>query len=242
MIPKIIHYCWFGHNDIPDKVKVCINSWKEKLPEYKIVLWNEDNFDVNMCQFTKQAYLNKKYAFVSDYVRFYALNKFGGIYLDTDVEVLKDFVDLLDTEYLLGFERENGELETHIIGSVQGHSINKLLLEYYNYRQFVSSDGKLDMRPNTHILSEIIRNHYRMSLELINKSNIGIKIYNHDYFCPLNLINGKLTITKNTYVIHWHTLLWVSKKTRLLKFLRQKVFIPIFGVEAYNKLEKYRKR
>ncbi|MFQ7081030.1 glycosyltransferase family 32 protein [Sellimonas intestinalis] len=115
-IPKIIHYCWFGPNPIPKNEQIYIENWQVKLPEYRFVFWNEESFDVQSVRYVKQAYDQGKYAFVSDYVRIYALNKYGGIYLDTDVEVLKDFSPFLDHNTFLGFENRT-MVGTGIIGT-----------------------------------------------------------------------------------------------------------------------------
>lgn len=236
-IPKILHYCWFGNHTMPNIVSKCISTWSNKNPDYEIYEWNEKNFDVSQNKFTYEAYQNAKYAFVADYVRFYALNMYGGIYLDTDVEVLKSFNDLLQNDFFIGYERMDGILETHIMGCIRKHEITELMLNYYNQRNFVTN-GKMDMRPNTHILTELIIETYGDNFDELKK----ITIYPFDYFCPLNLINGKLKVTKRSYVIHWHTLSWVSKKTRIIKFLRQKVIIPLFGEKFYTKFTRNRKR
>ena len=118
-IPKKIHYCWFGGNPLPKETVEYIKSWKKYCPDYEIIEWNESNFDINRNLYIKQAYEAKKYAFVSDYVRVFALYKYGGIYLDTDVEVFKDFNDLLDNESFWGFEQEN-YIATSTIGAKKG--------------------------------------------------------------------------------------------------------------------------
>ena len=106
-IPKIIHYCWFGRGEKPEIVKRCINSWKENLKDYEIIEWNENNFDININNYVKEAYENKKYAFVSDYVRVYALYNMGGIYFDTDVEVFKSLDEFLQEDSFWGFEEKD---------------------------------------------------------------------------------------------------------------------------------------
>lgn len=242
MIPKIIHYCWFGNKELPDDIKMYISTWEKNLPGYKIICWNEKNFDVGICDFTKEAYDSGKYAFVSDYVRFYALDKVGGIYLDTDMEILKSIDELLKNNYFLGFEDENGRVASCIIGSKKGHFFNKEILKYYNRRNFILKNGKFDMRPNTLIIEDILTSIYGNKLNGKETVLDDIHIYPNDYLHPLNIITNKLNITKNTYAIHWHTGLWVGWKTKLIKFIRLNIFIPLFGERGYRFIEKFRKR
>ena len=139
---KIIHYCWFGPKPLPKLAKKCIDSWKKIYPDYEIKLWNEQNFDINCCQYVKQAYLAKKYAFVTDYVRLYALYHDGGIYMDSDVEVLKNIDIFLDNVAFSGYE-SYGNCLTGIIGSIQNGKFVKDLLDEYTDRQFILDNGKL---------------------------------------------------------------------------------------------------
>lgn len=154
-IPKIIHYCWFGPNPIPKNEKIYIENWKVKLPEYRFVFWNEESFDVQSVRYVKQAYDQGKYAFVSDYVRIYALNKYGGIYLDTDVEVLKDFSPFLDHNTFLGFENRT-MVGTGIIGTQKNNPLFLKLLRYYNSHDFINKNGVADTTTNVKILNKII--------------------------------------------------------------------------------------
>ena len=140
MIPKIIHYCWFGRNPLPPLAKKCIASWKKHLPEYEIKEWNEDNFDLDMFPYDREAYDNRKFAFVTDIVRLYALYNEGGIYMDTDVEVLKSLDGFLHHTAFSGFENET-DVPTGIMASEKGGLWAKENLEYYNGRHFVKSDG-----------------------------------------------------------------------------------------------------
>ena len=243
MIPKIIHYCWFGNQDYPENVKKYIDSWKKYLPEYKFMLWNEKNFDYKKTVFTKQAYENKKYAFVSDYVRLYALKNYGGIYLDTDVELISNLDDILNDDLVLGYEEEDSGVASCFIGSKKNHIFINKLMDYYEKKSFLNSDGSYDMRPNTLIIEENLKSNYNIVLdgkETLLEDNIHI--YTYDYFHPMSLISGKMRTTSNTKAIHWHTLSWVSWKTKIIKFIRINIFIPIFGVNSYKYLERFRKR
>ena len=132
MIPKKIHYCWFGGKKLPKSVEQCIKTWKKQLPDYEIIEWNGNNFDINVCPFVKQAYENKKWAFVSDYARIYALYNEGGIYFDTDVKVLKNIEHIIDKDMVLGYE-DSGFFGTAFISVKEKHNKHiKEILDYYN--------------------------------------------------------------------------------------------------------------
>lgn len=213
MIPKIIHYCWFGGKEKPSSVLKMISTWKEKLPDYTIKEWNETNFDINQCQFVKEAYESKKYAFVADYARLYSLYKYGGIYFDTDVEVLKPFDDFEKFDFFMGLEMDR-QVGTSVIGVMPSHSLIKEFLDYYNKRAFVKQDGSLDRTPNTVIISKILRKH---NFVLENRYEIidNVAIFPMDYFSPVNILTEKLEITERTYSIHHFTGSWQSPKEKL---------------------------
>ena len=136
MIPKIIHYCWFGQKKLPKDIIKYIDSWKKYCPDYKIIEWNEKNFDINTNQWTKQAYESGKYAFVSDYVRLNAMYEYGGIYFDTDIELIKNIDNFLDCKVLLGFEGNDSAIGTGMMGFEKGNNFLKELLEEYKYKKF----------------------------------------------------------------------------------------------------------
>ena len=147
MIPKVIHYCWFGHNTLPELAVKCIESWKKYLPDYEIKEWNEDNFDVNVIPYTEQAYKAKKYAFVSDYARFWILYHFGGVYFDTDVEVIKPMGEFIAQGPFMGCENGIGEGGLRVapglgIGIEAGSSLYKEILDKYATFSFYNSDGR----------------------------------------------------------------------------------------------------
>lgn len=143
MIPKKIHYVWFGKGEMNERTKKCIESWKKYLPDYEIKEWNEDNFDINYNDFTKKAYENGKLAFVSDVARLYALYTEGGIYMDTDVEVYKPLDEFLDNEGFTGFE-DTHYPATATMGSVKGNPVIKLMIDYYNSIDFKMYDNWMD--------------------------------------------------------------------------------------------------
>lgn len=228
MIPKIIHYIWFGGNPYSDKIKHCINSWKKYLPDYKFMLWNENTFDVNSIDFTKEAYEQKKWAFISDYVRIWALYNYGGIYLDTDVEVVKPFSDkILDAKVVLGTD-EGGYL-TALMMSEPKHTLWKELNDLYLDMKFVDENGKLNQTVNnTYIQNILMRYGYQIENQYQELEN-GIIIYPDEWFHAVDHMSGKKHITNNTHAIHWHTLTWTSKSTRLKRFFRINFLAKIIG-------------
>lgn len=158
MIPKKIHYIWFGKGEKNERVKTCIESWKKYMPDYEIIEWNEDNFDINYNDFTKNAYANKKWAFVSDVARLWVLYNEGGIYMDTDVEVYKPLDQFLNEEGFTGFEDVHYPV-TATLGAVKGNPVIKLMLDYYNCIDFKLYDNWQDyikyQETNTCIMSNI---------------------------------------------------------------------------------------
>lgn len=235
MIPKIIHYIWFGPNPYPALVKQCIDSWQKYAPDYKFMLWNEQTFDIdNSCDFVRQAYERKKYAFVSDYVRLWALKNYGGIYLDTDIELLKPIPEeLLKNRVVLGTD-EGGNL-TALMMSEPNHKYFEETLNNYHSQSFVLANNKLNMEVNNTALQSFLKGYgYTISNRLQSLTD-GIIVYPDDYFHVRSLSTGKLNLTKNSIAIHWHTITWVSFKTRLINYLRINIVIPIVGHNIYSK-------
>lgn len=233
MIPKIIHYCWFGGKEMPKQFKKYIKSWKKYCPNYELKLWNESNFDVNCNQYVKEAYENKKFAFVTDYVRLYVLYNFGGIYMDTDVEVRKPLDEFLDNEAFSGFE-SSIYVPTGIMGSEKGNTLFKILLDYYNDRHFVKDDGTLDTTTNVKIITSIL-NERNLKLNNMYQKLEGITLYPSDYFCPINARTREKNITKNTYTIHWFAGSWIPTK---IKIKNKIIFVltKVFGAERLSKI------
>ena len=211
-IPQIIHYCWFGPNPIPKNEKIYIENWKVKLPEYRFVFWNEESFDVQSVRYVKQAYDQGKYAFVSDYVRIYALNKYGGIYLDTDVEVLKDFSPFLDHNTFLGFENRT-MVGTGIIGTQKNNPLFLKLLRYYNSHDFINKNGVADTTTNVKILNKLL---VEKGLTPRNSKQIvsGIHIYDRSVFCPKKKNENEFLISKDSVTIHHFDASWLTERER----------------------------
>lgn len=235
MIPKIIHYIWFGGNPYSDKIQKCIDSWHQYLPGYKFMLWNEDTFDIeNSCEFVKQAYANKKWAFVSDYVRVWALHKYGGVYLDTDVEIKKSLDNLLESRLVLGTD-ELGHL-TAFMASEEGHIMWDNLLTLYESLNFTNSDGSFNMTVNNlYIEDELVKYGYKVvnTRQLLDE---GIVVYPDDWFHAADHMTGILNITENTYAIHWHTLTWCPTSTHINRYLRVRILGSLIGKKNANKL------
>jgi mannosyltransferase OCH1-like enzyme len=243
MIPKIVHYCWFGPNKMPKKVLKCIRSWKRNLPDYKFMLWNEKNFDVNQNLYTKQAYDSKKYAFVTDYVRLFALKKFGGIYMDADMEVLRNLDVFLTHSAFTGCE--NKYVPTAIMGAEDNHPWICRLLKYYDNVPFLKDDGTYNLRTNVSIITEITKKEYNWEhSNNIQELKNSLIIYPTEYFCPYNWMTKELNLTDNSYCIHHFTGSWLPKKTycsrirhylklrminALIKLLRERKYLDLKG-------------
>ncbi|MBR4961852.1 MAG: glycosyl transferase, partial [Clostridia bacterium] len=212
MIPKTIHYCWFGKGEYSEKIKYCMSTWDKKLVGYTIQIWNEDNFDLDICPFVKEAYSQKKYAFVSDYVRLYVLSKYGGIYLDTDIEVLKPFDDILHKNVILGTD-DCGSL-TAFMAAEPDHCFFNEMLDIYNNMKFIKENGTFNTTVNNIWLQDVLGKYgYQVSNRMQNLQG-GICVYPDEYFHAKSLVDGKENVTDRTYCIHHHTLLWVTKYTR----------------------------
>lgn len=234
MIPKKIHYCWFGRGEKPQLAKDCIKSWKKYCPDYEIIEWNEDNFDINMNQYVKEAYENKKYAFVTDYVRLYVLKKYGGIYMDTDVEVIKSLDSFLKHHAFSSFEN-NDYIPTGIIGAEANNKWICTLLDDYDNLHFVKN-GKLDTTPNTiRITNTTVKNFDLKPISSFQELGGGVvTIYPFDYFCPKSHITNKITITDNTCTIHHFSGSWLSKEDIKRKKTKN-FFIKYFGFKIGTK-------
>lgn len=230
-IPKTIHFCWLSGEEYPELVQKCMDSWKKKLPDYTIKCWNKQNFDVNICQYTKEAFQEKKYAFVSDYVRLYALYNEGGIYLDSDIEILKSFDDLLENPAFTGFEN-NHSVAAWIFGSEKGNPLFKEFLEYYDNRAFICSDGTYDLTPNpVPITNKCVEKGLKLNGSTQRLDNITI--FSQDYFCPYNRATEELNITNNTYSIHYFNGAWVSDSKKSIIAGRKQI------VKKYGKAAGY---
>ena len=210
MIPKVIHYCWFGRGPKNELTLKCIDSWKKHLPDYEIKEWNEDNFDVSSYQYAKEALENRKFAFVTDVVRLYALYTEGGIYMDTDVEVLKSYDPFLHHTMFSGFETD-GYVPTGMMAAEKGSVWAKELLDGYNNRRFVLDDGSFDTTTNTKVITDYM---ITKGLKLNNtyQDIPGLcTMYPYEYFCPKDHRTGVINCTKKSVCIHHFAGTWLDK-------------------------------
>lgn len=214
MIPKVIHYCWFGRGKMPHLAVKCIESWRKFLPDYEIKEWNEDNFDVNIIPYTAEAYKAKKYAFVSDYARFWVLYNYGGIYFDTDVEVIKPMDDIIERGAFMGIETKNPILVAPglCLGVEAGNLIYKEVLDKYeNGINQVSNFDKGYIVPFTTL---ILKSHGLKDENTIQRVE-DISIYPKSYFNPYDYVTGDLNICSETRTIHWFGGSWMSRTKRI---------------------------
>ena len=229
-IPKVIHYCWFGKGKMPPLAEKCIASWKKHCPDYEIVCHNEDNFDISENRYAKEAYDAGKWAFVSDYVRLKVLYENGGIYLDTDVEIIKPIDDLIKENGYMGFD-DNGVISTGLgFACEKGNELVKILLADYDDISFVRPDGSFDITPcpdrNTKTMVKL-----GLDLDKQNQMFMGIHMLPEDYLCPMKYYTGKKIITENTYSIHHFCASWTSATAKRTLFVKR-----IIGVKLYDKL------
>lgn len=222
MIPKKIHYCWFGRNPLPESAKKCIASWKKYFPDYEIIEWNEDNYDVNSIEYIRQAYAAKKYAFVSDYARFDILYREGGVYFDTDVEVVKSFEDILKNGAFMGCEID-GDNTNHFsimvnpgVGVAVPSKLEflKEILAYYSTQKFLFQDGSLNTETVVIKTTNLLKKYGLQNIKGV-QNVADITIYPKEYFNPLNSNTGVLEKTEATHSIHWYSMTWLSKRERL---------------------------
>ena len=247
MIPKIIHYCWFGRGDKPELAVKCIESWKKFLPDYNLKEWNEDNFDISRNQYVREAYENRKFAFVTDYVRLYAIYTEGGIYMDSDVEVVGSFDKFLHHHAFSGFETD-GNVPTGMMAAEKGSVWAKELLDQYQDRTFVQPGGSFDMTTNTTVITNymikkglVLNNQYQDFLGLCT-------MYPADFFCPKDHRTGKIKCTKNTVCIHHFAGSWLEhsfwgdirhkSKVLFVRILGEKVALLLSDVITLRSFKK----
>lgn len=235
MIPKKIHYCWFGRNELPEKAKKCIASWKKFCPDYEIIEWNEDNFDIDQYPYLKWCYEHKKWAFLSDLARLLIVEKHGGIYFDTDVEVVKNIDFLLREEAFFAFENANHVATGLGFGAIAGHKTVAAMVD--QYKNLVPNEqGEIEM-----IGCPTLNTNALISLGLVLNGEMQMvsdaKILSSEYMNPYDDATGKLKKTENTISIHWYAKSALSKST-ILRSKLTKPFHRIFGVNCFQWLKR----
>lgn len=212
-IPKVIHYCWFGKNPLPETAQKCIESWKKYFPDYEIKEWNEDNFDINACDYIREAYQAKKWAFVSDYARYKIIYDNGGVYFDTDVEVIKSFDDVINRGAFMGIEADyKTTVNTGLgIAAEKGNSFYREMLDYYEKEHFLNEDGSFNYTTVVERTTEVFKKHGLKRVDGVQQIE-GIYVYPQDYFNPKDNVSGKINITENTYSIHHFDATWCSEE------------------------------
>ena len=245
MIPKIIHYCWFGRNPLPVSAKKCIASWRKYMPGYEIKEWNEDNFDVNIIPYTQQAYKAKKYAFVSDYARYWILYHNGGVYFDTDVEIIKPLDEIIERGAFMGVEK--GAMFNHLpmvnpglgIGAESHHLFYEKMLEKYQNHPFLLSNGACN--PDAVVKMTTVELQSRgLAISNMVQNVCNIWIYPSDYFCPMDSTTGILSITDRSVSIHHFIGSWMNKKGWCFFRHNLKIFlVKVFGEKIIVSLSNF---
>lgn len=224
-ISKKIHYCWFGGNPLPENAKKCIESWKKFCPDYEIIEWNESNFNLDECKYARQAYDAKKWAFVSDYARFKILYENGGLYFDTDVELIKSIDDIISLGEFMGVEDKKEILVAPGLGMAmqKGSLFCKEMVDRYMQNQFVRDDGSYNTETIVSYTTKLLKE-YGLKKQNVVQQIKDIYIYPDDYFNPKDYITGNINITKNTRSIHHFDGSWFSDEERYAQKLKGKFY------------------
>ena len=243
MIPKVIHYCWFGRNPLPKMAVKCIESWRKYLPDYEIKEWNEDNFDVSLIPYTRDAYADRKYAFVSDFARFWILYRYGGVYFDTDVEVIKPMDDIIGRGPFMGLEiaGPDGKIAPGLgLAAESGDPVYYEIIKGFTCLDYHLPDGSRNPYTMIPMVTDMMRARGLTGTEEIQNVD-GIDIYAPDYFNPLDDATGRLRKTENTRTIHWFMKSWLPEE-RPIKIWIKRVLRRVIGVERMFKLKSILKR
>lgn len=226
MIPKKIHYCWFGGKPLPNDIKQYIKSWKKYCPDYEIIQWNESNYDLEKNDYVKQAYENKKWAFLTDYIRLDVVYEYGGIYLDTDVELVKSLDNLLENKCYMGME-QIGTIATGLgFGAEAGHPFLRKNMLHYEKNSFLEN-GSFKPPICVGVTTKLLRESGLVRENIIQDID-GVMIYPTDYFCPLKMGTDKLTITSNTYSIHHYSASWYTGNKWIKRIKYRLIPLKIF--------------
>lgn len=235
MIPKKIHYCWFGGKKLPKPAQKCIDSWRKYCPEYEIIQWNETNFDLTRNPYLNYCYTNKKWAYLSDLVRLLVVYEQGGLYFDTDVEVLRSFDPLLEYEAFFGWESKDRVATGLGFGAIAGHPILEAMIREYHGME-PDEEGNLTVTVcpilNTRALAS-----FGLKVDGTGQMLNGIRVLPIEYLCPYEYNTGRMRITENTYSIHWYNQSWVGPLQKV-RCVLSKPFHRIFGVDCFAWLKR----
>lgn len=232
MIPKIIHYCWFGGNPLPELAQKCIESWKKFCPDYEIREWNESNFDLTQNTYAAEAYAAKKWAFVTDYVRLYVMVHYGGIYMDTDVEVTRPLDAFLAEQAFSGFESSR-QIPTGIMACEKDFPMFRELLAEYDGRHFTRKDGSYDMTTNVYTITRYCTAR-GLRPDNTKQTVCGFTLYPSEYFCPKDVQSGIIHATENTHTIHHFSGSWTTDREKKWKRFEQKMCAGSLGRAFVN--------
>ena len=243
MIPRVIHYCWFGGSKLTPLAKKCIASWRQFFPDYEIKEWNEDNFDVNIIPYTADAYKAGKYAFVSDYARFWVLYHFGGVYFDTDVEVIKPIDDVIEAGAFMGFE-QLGECPAVNPGlglATEPESpLYLAVLDRFERMTFLTENGSLNPYTMIPMVTDFLKEMGLTGNGTIEQVS-GVNIYPPDWFNPFDDATGRLRITENTRTIHWFAKSWLPAEP-VWKTWTKRLLRRLFGTKRLTRLGQFLKK
>ena len=232
MIPKTIHYCWFGRGEKPKLAQKCIASWQKLLPDYELIEWNEDNYDVNATPYTRYCYENRKWAFLSDYVRLDVVYRYGGLYFDTDVEVIAPFDDLLEREAFFAFENDEHVATGLGFGAEQNSRYLRAMMDQYNF-----SDGNEVVITGCPVLNTRALLPYGLKLDGKTQQLDGLLILSAEAMNPYDDPTGRLRVTENTRSIHWYSKSAQSKRA-ILRSRLTRPFHRIFGTDCFEWLKR----
>lgn len=220
LIPKVIHYCWFGGEKLPKSVQKCIESWRKYCPDFKIKEWNESNFDLKICDYVEEAVEKEEWAFVSDYARFWILYNYGGVYLDTDVELIKPLQGVLDKGPFMGCE-EIGQINPGLgMAATSKMKLYKEVLTNYSTQHFLDKEGNENLETVVTKMTRVFTKYGYKSENKIQKID-GVLVYPPEYFCPIDYRTGKENITNKTISIHHYTASWHSRLENLIVLLER---------------------
>ena len=252
-IPKKIHYIWIGRKPKPQSVYDCIKSWKKSCPDYEIIEWNEDNFDISENKYALEAYQAKKFAFVTDYMRLSILKKEGGIYVDSDLEIIKNLDEFLNYDCFSGFENAI-TIPTACFGAKKDCKYVNYLLSYYDDRSFYLKNGKMDLTTNVITISAMTYSKYGIKfnneLQVLELDGEKIAYYPFHYFCAKDYVTGKVNVLEDTYSIHHFKGSWLENKNKrqdklvekIYKFLGEKNFRKVMKMYLLRNVKKYAKK